>query len=80
MPGGVSSHWKPQRTKVELKPAPRPSRIRRDPPPAEKPATLEKAMWRQSHEWEIALAIAGMILFALGIDAAVYLFAGMMTK
>ena len=31
---------------------------------------------RQSQEWEIGLAIAGMVLFALGIDAVTYLFAG----
>ena len=54
-------------------------RIRREPPPLEKPATLDKALWRQSQEWEIGLAIAGMILFALGIDAAMYLFAGFIT-
>jgi hypothetical protein len=75
----VSSHWKPERTKVELKPAPRPSRIRRDPPPAEKPESLDKAMWRQTHEWEIALAVIGMIFFALGVDAMVYLIAGWLT-
>ena len=37
-------------------------------------------MWRQTHEWEIALAVIGMIFFALGIDAMVYLIAGMMAK
>ena len=72
--------WNPPkaaRGNVGLKPAaPKPSRIRREPPPAEKPATLEKALWRQSQEWEIGLAIVGMIIFALGIDAAMYLFAG----
>ena len=71
----MSSHWKPG-TKVDLKPAPRPSRIRREPVQAEKPASLDKAMWRQSREWEIALAIIGMIFFAIGIDAALALFAG----
>ena len=45
-----------------------PSRIRRDPVPPEKPATLDKAMW-QSREWEIGLAIVGIILFALAINA-----------
>lgn len=50
--------------------APRASRIRRDPVPAEKPASLEKALWRSSREWEIGFAIIGMILFALAIDAA----------
>ena len=49
----------------------RPSRIRRDPVPAEKPASLEKALW-QSREWEIGLAFAGITLFALGISALVF--------
>jgi hypothetical protein len=46
----------------------RPSRIRRDPVPPEKPASLDKAMW-QSREWEIGLAVVGIILFALAINA-----------
>lgn len=72
----MSKHWKPG-TKVDLKPAEqRPSRIRRDPPPVEKPSSLDKALWRQSREWEIGLAIIGIIFFAIGIDAALALFAG----
>jgi hypothetical protein len=55
---------------IGRKSAPRASRIRRDPPPPERPLSLEKALWRQSHGWEIGLAIAGMILFALAIDVA----------
>jgi hypothetical protein len=51
--------------------AARPSRIRRDPPPVEKPASLDKVLWRRSREWEIGLAIAGIVLFALAINAAV---------
>ena len=49
-----------------------PSQIRREPPPLQKPASLEKALWQprwQSREWEIGLAIVGMILFALGISS-----------
>lgn len=76
MPAPVSKHWNPGTKKVELRKPPPPSRIRREPPPAEKPVSLEKALWRQSRELEIGLAIAGMVLFALGIDAAMYLFAG----
>jgi hypothetical protein len=72
----VSKHWNPGTPKVGLRKAPAPSRIRREPPAPEKPASLEKALWRQSRELEIALAIVGMVLFALGIDAAMYLFAG----
>ena len=47
-----------------------PSRIRREPPPPEKPQSLEKALWRPTREWEIGIAIAGIILFALAINAA----------
>lgn len=36
--------------------------------PAQKPTSLDKAMW-QSREWEIGLAIVGIILFALAINA-----------
>lgn len=75
----MSKPWTPPKTKVELDAPARPSRIRRDPVPAEKPASLDKALWRQSQQWEIGLAIAGMILFALGIDAASYLFAGLIS-
>lgn len=46
----------------------RPSRIRRDPVPPQKPASLDKAMW-QSREWEIGLAVVGIFLFALAINA-----------
>ena len=70
----VSKHWTPDQKLKAM--APKPSRIRREPPPLEKPASLDKALWRQSQEWEIGLAIAGMVLFALGIDAVTYLFAG----
>jgi len=31
--------------------------------------SLERALWRPSREWEIGLAIVGMILFGLAIDA-----------
>ena len=83
----VSKHWNPEKPapkgKAKGKGAaarksepPKPSRIRREPPPPEKPASLDKALWHQSQQWEIGLAILGMVLFALGIDAAMYLFAG----
>ena len=76
----VSKHFTPPSKKVELRKSSPPSRIRREPPPAEKPASLEKALWRQSRELEIGLAIVGMILFALGIDAVIYLFAGFISR
>jgi hypothetical protein len=67
----VSKHWKPAKTKVELNAAAKPSRIRRDPVPTEKPARL-KGVYFASSEWEIGLAIAGIVLFALAINAMVF--------
>jgi len=58
---------------VELRPAARPSRIRREPPPADKgvASLVNKIDWG-SREWEIRFAVAGIILFALGISALVF--------
>ena len=53
----------------------RPSRIRRDPiTPIEQP---KRRGWLanvdfHSREWEIGLAIAGIVFFALAIDAVVF--------
>lgn len=54
---------------VELQAPARPSRIRREPPPANQTVILGKRIDWQSREWEIGLGIAGMILFALAINA-----------
>lgn len=53
--------------------AARPSRIRRDPirTQIETEHRLRDAWW-ESREWEIRLAIAGIIFFALGISAVVF--------
>lgn len=66
----MSKQWKPKKDTVEL----RPSRIRREPVRADKPLGLGlgwKVQW-DSREWEIRLAIAGIIFFTLGINAVVY--------
>ncbi|MGI8705934.1 MAG: hypothetical protein ACR2JJ_09110 [Sphingomicrobium sp.] len=61
----MSKLLKPGRTNVEL----RPSRIRRDPPvPAEQAA--KEVSWRSS-EGEIKLAVIGIVMFALAINAVV---------
>ena len=60
----VSRNWEPRKTTVEMQP----SRIRREPVSNEKPQTLVK-LQANSREWEIAIAIIGMILFAIGINA-----------
>lgn len=58
----------PGKKPVELKPAARPSRIRRDPVRAEEPKGLAAKVNLQSSEWEIALAIVGIVLFALAMN------------
>lgn len=55
---------------VELQPAARPSRIRRDPPGGDADR-LARAAWWNSSEWEIRLALAGIAFFALAIAAVV---------
>jgi len=46
---------------VELRPAARPSRIRREPPPADKgvASLVNKIDWG-SREWEVRFAVAGI--------------------
>ena len=58
---------------VELKPAERPSRIRREPPPQPSNALarkLDRIDW-SSREWEIRFALAGIVFFAVAIVAVV---------
>jgi hypothetical protein len=58
---------------VELETAQRASRIRREPPPVPENALARKlgAIDWGSREWEIRLAIAGIVFFALAIAAVV---------
>ena len=69
----MSKPSKQAKRAVELQPAARPSRIRREPPPAEKgvASLVNKIDWG-SREWEVRFAVAGIILFALGISALVF--------
>jgi len=67
----VIKQSKIRRQTVQLKPGPRPSRIRRDPAPFQNPDTLARDAWWNSREWEIRLAIAGIVFFALAITALV---------
>jgi hypothetical protein len=78
----VSKDWNPRKETVKLEAEVRPSRVRRPsaPPPGSRirrepvpesrplPGLLGKIDWN-SREVEIALAIAGIVLFALAIDA-----------
>jgi hypothetical protein len=65
----MSKPWKPDKKSVEL----RPSRIRRDPPAtrAGDPDAPDKKLQWQTNEWEIKLAIIGIIAFALAINIIV---------
>jgi len=53
---------------VELNAEARPSRIRRDPVRTEKPETVVGKIDFSSREWEIGLAILGMVSFAVALD------------
>jgi hypothetical protein len=68
----MSKSWTPRKTTVELHAPARPSRIRRDPVKAQQLETAGRAQWWQSEEWEVPLAIIGIILFALAINAIAF--------
>jgi hypothetical protein len=65
------SKLKPGKKRVEMNPA-RPSRIRRDPVGTEQAKRLSTNAWWESREWEIKLAIIGIIFFAVAINAVVF--------
>ena len=58
---------------VEMEPAARPSRIRREPLPADNAVTrkLDRIDFG-SREWEVRFAIAGIVFFAVAIVALVF--------
>lgn len=61
-----------KRSKIRRQPPPpRPSRIRREPVAVQQQQQLSRNAWWESREWEIRLAIAGILFFALAISAAV---------
>ena len=64
----MSRNWTPKKSTVELDPAARPSRIRRDPVPVAESGDSEKQLRFRSNEWEIKLALIGIVVFALIID------------
>ena len=64
----MSKQWKPGKETVEL----RPSRIRREPVRPDKPIALfTKPQW-DSGEWEIKLAIAGIVAFVIAINLLIF--------
>jgi hypothetical protein len=56
---------------VELHAPARPSRIRRDPVRTAEEERLARNAWWDSREWEIRLALVGIVFFAIAIAAAV---------
>ena len=69
----MSKESKLRKKTVELQPAARPSRIRREPPPVADTALarkLDRIDWG-SPEWEMRLAIGGILFFAIAIVAVV---------
>jgi hypothetical protein len=67
----VIKQSKIRRKTVDLHPPARPSRIRRDPLHVKEEHRARNAWWT-SREWEIRIAILGIIFFALAINAAVF--------
>jgi hypothetical protein len=67
----MSKQWKSGRATVQLKPAARPSRIRRDPVRADQARSQIGRIDWHSPEWEVRLALAGMTFFALALTALV---------
>jgi len=67
----VIKESKIRKKSVELKPVARPSRIRRDPMSVEADR-LSRMPWWQSREWEIRLAIIGIIFVTLALNALVF--------
>ena len=59
---------KPGKSTVNLQEPSRRSRIRRDPVASEKPQGLVSKVYFQSREWEIGLAIAGIIAGAVALN------------
>jgi hypothetical protein len=73
----MSRQWAPKKQTVELDPAARPSRIRREPPPAtgKLEAIARKVDW-DSREWEVRFAVAGVASFAIALCILAVAFAG----
>lgn len=73
----MSKNWTPSKPTVELNAPPRPARrsIRREPLPLNqspsRPDTVKPSFW-QTREGEITLALIGIVIFALAINAILF--------
>jgi hypothetical protein len=59
---------KPGKPTVDLKDAPKVSRIRRDPVTSEKPQGLVGKVYFQSREAEIWMGVLGIVAFAVALN------------
>jgi hypothetical protein len=75
----MGTQWQPKKKTVELQEAAKPSRIRREPAPVENAITrkLDRIDW-SSRQWEIRLAIVGIVLFALALDVIAFGFSAVL--
>ena len=60
----MAKPWKPEKKTVEM----RPSRIRRDPVPADKSSLIDNKLQWDTSERDIYFAVIGIIAFAVAID------------
>jgi hypothetical protein len=67
----VIKQSKIRRKTVARRPPAQPSRIRRDPLHVKQAEQLSRNAWWTSREWEIRLAMIGIVFFAVAIVAAV---------
>lgn len=64
----MNKAWKPKKKTVKIDQPARPSRIRRDPVRSADADEAAKNAWWRTDEWEVKLAILGIIAFALAIN------------
>ena len=76
----MGKNAKLRKATVELQAEQRPSRIRREPATPGPIERMSNNAWWTSREWEIRLALIGIILFALGINAFVFDFGEFLSK
>ena len=67
----MSKFSKLGKTSVQLE-QPKASRIRREPVLSKQDARLVSNAWWDSREWEIRLAVVGIIFFAIAINAVIF--------
>ena len=69
----------PGKASVQLE-QPKTSRIRREPVLSKQDARLVSNAWWDSREWEIRLAVIGIIFFAIAINAVIFDLGALLSK